>query len=38
MILVKNFNIELKVPFVEEEINEENGARWMRRDPGTSSG
>lgn len=25
MILVKNFNIELKVPFVEKKINEESG-------------
>lgn len=24
MILVKNFSIELKVPFVEEKINEES--------------
>lgn len=25
MILVKDFSIELKVPFVEEKINEESG-------------
>lgn len=25
MILVKNFSIELKIPFVEEKINEESG-------------
>lgn len=25
MILVKHFSIELKVPFVEDKINEENG-------------